>query len=316
MAFARREDWARSAAALLAAGLWVATADARAQATAEAQATEQAPRCHRADDAAREICIRVETYSEDICAALAHYADAAELDRGFFARLIWQESRFDANAVSPMNAQGVAQFIPSTAALRGLKDPFNPAEALAASATYLAELAERFGNLGLAAAAYNAGEGRAAALLAGKPFAPAETRAYVETVTGHEIEAWLADPAPEPDFVLAEDRPFEAACLAMATTRQFRRFKPALSSPPPKAWGVQIAIHGNQQVARRLFRQVEKAHRPVIGGETLYLTRERGGPRGLRRRFIAQVGRDSRADALALCARIRARGGVCKVLKN
>ena len=66
---------------------------------------------------------------------------ASGLDAGFFARLIWQESRFDPNALSHANARGIAQFIPSTALLRGLKDPYNPADALEHSAHYLAEMA-------------------------------------------------------------------------------------------------------------------------------------------------------------------------------
>jgi soluble lytic murein transglycosylase-like protein len=78
----------------------------------------------------------------------------------FFARVIWQESRFNARAVSPKGASGIAQFMPQTASWHGLADPFDPIEALRHSAAYLRELRDRFGNLGLAAAAYNAGPGR------------------------------------------------------------------------------------------------------------------------------------------------------------
>jgi len=52
----------------------------------------------------------------------------------FFARLIWKESRFDIKAVSPAGAQGVAQFMPATAKRRGLADPFDPEQAIPASA--------------------------------------------------------------------------------------------------------------------------------------------------------------------------------------
>jgi soluble lytic murein transglycosylase-like protein len=41
----------------------------------------------------------------------------------FFARVIWQESRFDAHAVSPKGAAGIAQFMPATASWHGLADP-------------------------------------------------------------------------------------------------------------------------------------------------------------------------------------------------
>ena len=73
--------------------------------------------------------------------------------------MIWQESRFNARAVSRKGAQGIAQFMPQTADWRGLADPFDPIEALRHSAGYLRDLRNRFGNLGLAAAGYNAGPG-------------------------------------------------------------------------------------------------------------------------------------------------------------
>ena len=62
--------------------------------------------------------------------------------------------------------------MPGTAELRGLEDPFNPAEALTASARYLADLARDFGNIGLAAVAYNGGEARAAVFVAAKGAPP------------------------------------------------------------------------------------------------------------------------------------------------
>jgi soluble lytic murein transglycosylase-like protein len=94
----------------------------------------------------------------------------------FFARVIWQESRFNAFAVSNKGAQGIAQFMPQTAGARGLADPFDPIQALHHSAGYLHELLTQFGNLGLAAAGYNAGPGRVSAWLAGKKGLPDETR--------------------------------------------------------------------------------------------------------------------------------------------
>ena len=83
----------------------------------------------------------------------------------FFARVIWQESRFDAMAVGPKGAAGIAQFMPRTASWHGLADPFDRMASLRHSAAYLRELLDQFGNLGLAAAAYNAGPGRVSAWL-------------------------------------------------------------------------------------------------------------------------------------------------------
>ena len=59
---------------------------------------------------------------ERVCEALADAAVAQGLPIGFFARLIWQESRFDQWARSPAGARGVAQFMPPTAAQYGLRD--------------------------------------------------------------------------------------------------------------------------------------------------------------------------------------------------
>src|SRR5947208_6816090 len=125
-----------------------------------------------------------------ICNALAAAAQENDLPIDFFARLIWQESRFDPTAVSRAGAQGVAQFMPATASWRGLADPFDPVEAIAQSAKLLRDLRHEFGNLGLAAAAYNAGPGRVRDWLAGQRGLPRETRAYVRLVTGQSAEQW------------------------------------------------------------------------------------------------------------------------------
>jgi len=93
-------------------------------------------------------------------------------------------------AVSRAGAQGVAQFMPATASRRGLSNPFDPLEAIAESARLLRDLRREFGNLGLAAAAYNAGSGRVHDWLAGRGALPAETSAYVRIVTGYSPGQW------------------------------------------------------------------------------------------------------------------------------
>ena len=85
-------------------------------------------------------CIALATYVADVCRS-SRPPPRPTPSTSFFARLLWKESLFDAAAVSPAGAQGIAQFMPGTAKLRGLSDAFNPAEALYASAAYLAELA-------------------------------------------------------------------------------------------------------------------------------------------------------------------------------
>jgi len=72
---------------------------------------------------------------ESICLMIESAAREANLPLEFFARVIWQESRFRSDAVGPatrsgQRAQGIAQFMPGTASERGLLDPFNPVQAL------------------------------------------------------------------------------------------------------------------------------------------------------------------------------------------
>ena len=134
---------------------------------------------------------------DSMCLMLESAAATNGLPLEFFARVIWEESRFQPNTVGPMTrsghrAQGIAQFMPYTADARGLLDPFNPETALPKAAEFLAELRSEFGNLGLAAAAYNAGPGRVRDFLGGRGGMPAQTRYYVRAVTGRSVDEWAA----------------------------------------------------------------------------------------------------------------------------
>jgi soluble lytic murein transglycosylase-like protein len=136
------------------------------------------------------------------CDTLNSAAATHGLPLEFFTRLIRQESNFDPNSVSRAGARGIAQFMPGTARWRGLSDPFEPTEALYESARWLGELRDQFGNLGLAAAAYNAGPRRIREWIAGRGQLPRETRAYVRIITGRAAESWVGVPEESP-----HDRP-------------------------------------------------------------------------------------------------------------
>src|SRR6201998_1579147 len=142
------------------------------------------PQPQKPTDAARETNTR-----EAMCLMIESAAKANGLPLEFFARVIWQESRFQPKAVGPVTrngqrAEGIAQFMPGTASERRLLDPFDPVQALPKSAEFLSELRNQFGNLGLAAAAYNAGPRRVSDWLAGSGGMPQETRNYVAAITG------------------------------------------------------------------------------------------------------------------------------------
>lgn len=127
---------------------------------------------------------------QEVCEALVEAAQSNDLPTPFFIRLLQQESGFKPGVVSPVGAQGVAQFMPMTAFEMGVDNPFDPLDAIPASARLLKNLFQRFGNLGLAAAAYNAGPKRIQDWLEKKGKLPDETRGYVKVITGHEAESW------------------------------------------------------------------------------------------------------------------------------
>lgn len=128
---------------------------------------------------------------EELCSLLASSAEDNALPVAFFVRLIWQESGFDSRSVSSAGALGVAQFMPEVAQELGVSDPFDPREAVPASAQLLRGLHAKFGNLGLAAAAYNAGPGRVLSWLKKRSGLPKETRDYVQIITGVPAEHWI-----------------------------------------------------------------------------------------------------------------------------
>lgn len=100
------------------------------------------------------------------------------LDPDIFERQIDQESGFNPNAVSPAGAQGIAQFMPGTAASVGLTNPFDPMASLVAAAKLMSQYVQQFGSIEDALVAYNAGPGNV-----GKPL-PEETQHYLRSITG------------------------------------------------------------------------------------------------------------------------------------
>lgn len=166
--------------------------------------------------------------AEAICLTLAWTALENDLPIDFFTRLIWRESRFNAKAVSYAGAQGIAQFMPATAAGAGLSDPFDPLTALQAAGKFLRQLRTQFGNLGLAAAAYNAGPGRVQAWLARRATLPRETRIYVWAITTIPAERWIGI-ADQPEHRLGRTISCDAVAKLLLRTSQQRRQPPTPS---------------------------------------------------------------------------------------
>jgi uncharacterized membrane protein YeaQ/YmgE (transglycosylase-associated protein family) len=153
---------------------------------------------------------------EEICDALVQSALNNDLPVPFFIRLLYQESTFRPAAISSAGALGIAQFMPETAAHRRLDNPFDPAQAIPASARLLRDHYRKYGNLGLAAAAYNAGPRRVDEWRAKKGPMPQETQDYVKVITGFPIETWTIPLAGGPAIKIQQGAPCQEAAGLLA----------------------------------------------------------------------------------------------------
>ena len=247
--------------------------------------------------------------TDTICTALAAAAAQNDLPTNFFARLIWRESRFDPSAVSRAGAQGVAQFMPATANWRGLSNPFDPLEAIAESAKLLRDLRREFGNLGLAAAAYNAGSGRVRDWLAGRRELPGETRAYVRIVTGYSPEQWAGGSAGVGE--MQSEKPVPCRELAALAARL-----PSPESKPTPVWGVELVGGPTDATALASYRRLEQKYASILGGRQTYVV-HRGLGQGTMGWAHVRVGADDRASAQKLCADLLGAGVIwCEVQRT
>ncbi|HXW40154.1 MAG TPA: lytic transglycosylase domain-containing protein [Xanthobacteraceae bacterium] len=251
--------------------------------------------------------------ADDICRALEQDAAENGLPVEFFARVIWQESRFNAQAVSRKGARGIAQFMPATADYRGLIDPFDPIEALKNSADYLGELRTRFGNLGLAAAAYNAGPGRVAAFLARERPLPGETRNYVAIITGWTADEWAsATPPKTSETTIPQGVPCaRLANLILAPKEEAQR----IAAYVPK-WGMQLTANWSESQAWAIYRMIQKQYAAIIGDREPIVIRSRGVGLGSALRYNIRIADDDRGYLDRFCAKLIAAGGACVVLRN
>jgi hypothetical protein len=281
---------------------------------------------------------------DTLCDALAAAAASHDLPLLFFVRLIWQESRFNRWAVSRAGAQGVAQFMPRTAAEMGLIDPFDPLQALPKSARFLGDLHRQFGNWGLAAAAYNAGAGRIRQWLNKRGRLPKETRHYVKTITGLPAERWVKETPETIELKLPERVPCDnlpesqthaiapaapgtmiAALaakpeddIAVSATTRIRASQKASSEKASdgKVWKVQIAAHWKHGQALASFSRIKKRHPKILGDHSPVVTKSaRTGGRGAVRRRV-HIALNTRASAQRLCAQLKAAGGACVVQRG
>jgi Transglycosylase SLT domain/SPOR domain len=272
---------------------------------------------------------------EAMCLMIESAATAHDLPLEFFARVIWQESRFQSDAVGPptrngQRAEGIAQFMPGTADERRLLDPFDPVQALPKSAEFLSELRGQFGNLGLAAAAYNAGPKRVREWLDGKGFMPLETRNYVSAITGSSIDDWAAaaktgkkpDEKSEQTAGKTPDQPPPSTCRTlMALLRRapnpfVTELEQHIKLGADLPWGVQLAAGFNRDRALASYARAMSRLNSVIGDRDPSLLSSLFRSRGTRAFYQVRIGTDTRTAADDLCGRIRHAGEACLVLRN
>jgi hypothetical protein len=250
---------------------------------------------------------------ETMCDTLAAVAAHHELPADFFIRLIWQESRFNPNAVSFKGAQGIAQFMPGTARMRGLEDSFDPAQAIPKSAELLRDLNREFGNLGLAAAAYNAGSGRVHDWLSGHKPLPGETIAYVRLVTGRSADDWAGKQKTgqmggEPGGAV------HVPCTQAGLTITDGVATVPLPRKPVPPWGAEVAGGPTQAKAAARYREVQAKYPAILGGrDPHFVVRGIVGDMGAVR---ARAATETRADADKVCAALRAAAWTCDVMHN
>ncbi len=257
---------------------------------------------------------------DSMCLMIESAARAHDLPLEFFARVIWQESRFQPDAVGPRTrsgarAQGIAQFMPGTAAERGLLDPFDPIQALPKSAEFLRELRGQFGNLGLAAAAYNAGPQRVRDWMAGKRTLPAETRNYVLAITGLSADEWAAGGKREP----AQPVPNCAQLVALlhrAPNPFVQKLEERVHLVAGSPWGVQLSAGFSRDRALAAYAALAKRYAEILTGRDPTLLSNVLRTRGSSAFYQVRVGADTREAADTLCGSIRRAGGACMVLRN
>jgi hypothetical protein len=249
-----------------------------------------------------------------LCGIVEDSAKASGLPADFLTRLIWRESAFQPRAVSPVGAQGVAQFMPGTAADRGLANPFDPESAIPASAKLLADLSRQFGNLGFAAAAYNAGPKTLRRWLDGEGDMPFETQAYVRAITGHDIEEFR-DPKPPP---ASPPGPVQPCLVAIAKLRvaPWPKGESPVISGLFAPWGVQLAASFDKGSALRAFARAQHDLRSVIGDMQPFVLGSVLRSRGWRPFYRVRLGAQTGGEAKRLCDKIQAAGGACAILKS
>ena len=176
----------------------------------------------------------------DICHTIGAGRRKNALPVEFFARVIWQESRFNARAVTAKAPKASRNSCHRPLIGAASPIPFNLIEALRHSASYLGDLRNRFGNLGLTAAGYNAGPGRVSAWLAGQRPLPVRRAIMWRLLPAGRPSEWAS---PAPPQTAATTIPQGVPCtqlanLILAPKEEARRVGACVAR-----WGAQLTAN-------------------------------------------------------------------------
>jgi len=179
-------------------------------------------------------------------------------------------------------------------------------------------LRNQFGNLGLAAAAYNAGPRRVQEWLAGSGPMPQETRNYVVAITGTTVDDWATSGknSKPPDRAPNSSCRELMALLRRAPNPFVSQLEEHVTLGAAKLWGVQLAAGFDRNKALAMYARAMKRLSAVIGDQDPSLLSSVMRSRGTGAFYQVRIGADTRPAADDLCNRIRRAGGACFVLRN
>jgi hypothetical protein len=177
----------------------------------------------------------------------------------------------------------------------------------------LHDLRTQFGNLGLAAAGYNAGPARVSAWLAGRRALPGETRNYVAIITGWTADEWAsASPPKTSETMIPQGIPCtRLANLILAPKEEAQR----IAAYVPR-WGMQLAANWSESKAWQSYRAIQKQYATLVGDREPIVIRSRGIGLGSAMRYNIRIADDDRKYLDMFCKKLITAGGACVVLRN
>ena len=206
--------------------------------------------------------------------------------------------------------------MPGTAAARGLVDPRDPIAALPKAAELLRDLRAEFGNLGLAAAAYDAGPRRVHDWLAGFPGPAGKVPDYVAAITGRSVEAWKGvndiAPPPPPNGCVSYGR----YSNAIRPGRFVAALEEHVAAGASRPWGAELAAGFSRERVLAAYAALETRERAALVGADAIIVHGRFRSRGTRDFYQVRIGADTRRGAEDVCRRLERAGAACLVLRN